>query len=62
MNLTHTEVKVAEMIKEGRTNKEIADIMGLSKRTIDTHRENIRKKLGIINKKANLKTHLLSLQ
>lgn len=59
--LTPTEIQVASLIKEGRTTKEIAAVMNLSPRTIDTHRDNIRRKIGIKNKKANLRSHLLSL-
>jgi DNA-binding CsgD family transcriptional regulator len=34
----------------------------LSPRTIEFHRDNVRKKIGIKNRKINLRTHLLSLQ
>jgi DNA-binding CsgD family transcriptional regulator len=62
LNLTPTETQVANFVKQGKTTKEIADIMGLSPRTIESHRENIRNKIGIKNKKSNLRTHLLSYQ
>jgi len=61
-NLTPTEIRVANFIKEGKTTKEIAQTLILSKRTIDFYRENIRKKLGLNNIKTNLRTHLLTLQ
>ena len=47
-------------IKTSKPTKDIAEIMNLSKRTIDSYRENIRGKLGLKNKKTNLRTHLLS--
>jgi len=62
VNLTPTQIRVAHFIKEGRTTKEIAEVMALSPRTIETHRKNIRKKLGIEKKKENLSSHLLPLQ
>ncbi len=59
--LTHKEIQVANLIKEGRTSKEIAALLHLSERTITTHRDNIRKKIGLKSQKVNLRTHLLSL-
>jgi len=60
-NLTHTEMKVANLIKDGKTTKEIADLLNLSPSTVDFHRNNIRSKLGLKNKGESLKAHLLSL-
>ena len=59
-NLTPMEIRVANLVKEGKTNKEIAEILCLSKNTILFHRYNIRCKLSLKNKKINLRTHLLS--
>lgn len=59
-NLTPTEIRVANLVKEGRTNKEIAALLCLAKNTILFHRYNIRRKFEIKNKKVNLRAHLLS--
>jgi|TARA_B100000315_G_scaffold146711_1_gene135635 PAS domain S-box-containing protein len=61
LRLTPKELQIANMIKQGKTSKEIADLMGISSRTIETHRKNLRDKIGIGNKKVNLRTHLLSI-
>ena len=59
-NFTPMEIKVANLVKEGKTNKEIAELLCLSKNTILFHRHNIRRKLRLKNKKINLRSHLLS--
>ena len=59
-SLTQTEIQIANCIMQGMRSKEIAALMKLSKGTIDFYRNNIRKKLGIRNQKANLQSYLLS--
>lgn len=58
LSLTPTEIQIANLIKQDKSSKEIAELLTLSKQTIDKHRNNIRKKLGITHKKINLKTLL----
>jgi len=54
LNLTKKELEVAALVKEGKTSKEIAEILNSTKRAIEFHRENIRKKLDVSNRKCNL--------
>ncbi len=61
LTLTPKELQIANLIKEGKTTKEIADYLDISKSAVDTHRYHIRQKLGLINEKANLQSYLSSI-
>ncbi len=45
--LTSRESEVLKLIAEGRTNQQIAEVLGLGRKTIDTHRTNIMRKLDL---------------
>ncbi|HOD75588.1 MAG TPA: PAS domain S-box protein, partial [Syntrophorhabdaceae bacterium] len=62
LSLTPKELQVADLIKEGKTTKEIAEFMSLSPATVEIHRYHIREKLGLSRKKTNLRTYLSSLK
>jgi PAS domain S-box-containing protein len=61
VDFTPREIHVAHMIREGKTSKEIAGIFNSSIRSVEFHRDNIRKKLGLNRKKSNLRTFLMHL-
>ncbi len=56
--LSGAEVQIAHLTFEDKTASEIGEILSISANTVQVHKKNIRKKLGIKNKKVNLKTHL----
>jgi DNA-binding NarL/FixJ family response regulator len=47
--LTDRELEVFRLFGEGQTTKQIADYLKLSVKTIESHRENIKGKLGLAN-------------
>jgi PAS domain S-box-containing protein len=60
-DLTPMEIRIANLVKEGLMNKEIADLLGTSLNTVTSHRYRIRSKLGLRNKGVNLRSYLLAL-
>jgi PAS domain S-box-containing protein len=58
LQLTHKELEICNMVRQGFSTKEIAGRFNLSPSTIENHRNNIRKKLGIIKQNTNLSTFL----
>ncbi|HBH87556.1 MAG TPA: hypothetical protein DDY17_08160 [Syntrophaceae bacterium] len=61
MDFTPQEIQIASHIKEGKTSKDIAKMLDITERTVNFHRENIRNKLGLKNKKTNIRSFLLAL-
>lgn len=58
IRLTKSEVLVCQMIQAGSTSKDIANAMTISIETVQTHRKNIRRKLGLSGKDVNLFAYL----
>ena len=56
--LTETEMKIAAMVKNKMSTKEIAKVMYVSLETVKAHRKNIRKKLKIHNTRQKLSEYL----
>jgi DNA-binding CsgD family transcriptional regulator len=61
MGLTPTEMQVAALIRDGKASKDIAGVLHVSEKAVEFHRNNLRRKLSIKNKKENLRSHLLAL-
>ena len=61
LNLTPREMQIANMVKEGRTTKEMTGILHITATAVDFHRKNLRAKLGIKNKRTNLRSYVSSL-
>jgi len=61
-DLTPMEIKVADLVKQGKRSKDIGEFLSIAKSSVSTYRNNIRKKLGLLNKKTNLRVYLNSLE
>lgn len=59
--LTPQEMQVATLVKDGRSSKEIAEILTVSETTVHFHRKNLRQKFGIKNSTTNLRSYLMSI-
>jgi PAS domain S-box-containing protein len=59
--LTPKEIEICNMIKSGLSSKDISGLLNISSLTVSKHRRNIRKKLNICNKDANLVSFLRAL-
>lgn len=60
-DLSPAELQICNMIKQGFSSKEMADLLNISVKTVETHRTGIRKKLGLQNTKINLHSFLSTL-
>lgn len=58
-NLTPREIQVANLIRQGKTSKDIASFFNITTNGVDFHRRNIRKKLNLKGKSKNLQSYLL---
>lgn len=61
LNLTTRELQIANLIKSGKTTKEIAGFLNVSPSAVNICRYRIRNKLGLNNKKVNLQSYLARL-
>ena len=61
-DLTPREIQIADLIKQGKTSKEIAKFLQSSQRAVEFHRNNLRKKFGILGRKTNLRNYLSNLK
>ena len=59
-NLTSREIEVLKLIANGYPNTQIGKLLGISPRTVDTHRTNIRNKLRVNNLAGMIKYALKS--
>ena len=59
-SLSPREIEVCDLVRTGLANKEIASTLGVSPLTVERHRHNIRRKLGLAGT-TNLATYLSSL-
>jgi len=62
LNLTPREIQVANLLREGKTTRAIAELLNLSQNAVVFHRYRLREKLGLKKKRINLGAYLSSLR
>lgn len=62
ISFTASEIRIANLIRQGKKNREIAELFDISKRTVEAHRDHIRTKLKLKKQKINLRTHLMAIR
>ena len=60
-DLTPTEIQIADLVRKDKTTKEIAQLLNASPKTIEAHRNRLRKKLGLTNQRIQLRDYLMTL-
>jgi PAS domain S-box-containing protein len=55
-----SELQIVNLIRKGKSTKEMASLLHISSRTVEAYRNNVRKKLGLKNRKVNLRSYLSS--
>jgi len=60
-DLTPTEIQIADLVRKDKTTKEIAQILNASSKTVEAHRNRLRKKLGLTNQRIQLRDYLMTL-
>jgi PAS domain S-box-containing protein len=61
LGLTATETRIVELIRTGKRSSDIAAHLSISVSTLQSHRKNIRRKLGLHHTKKNLYSYLQSI-
>lgn len=59
--LTPQEIQISALIRDGKSSKEIAEMLNISLSTVNFHRKNLRSKFGLSNNRTNLRSYLSSL-
>jgi PAS domain S-box-containing protein len=62
LNFTPMEMRIADLIRQGKTSKEISTMLKVSAFAISFHRSNIRKKCGLLKAKKNLSAYLNTIE
>ena len=55
--LSPREVEIANLVKDGQSSRNIAGTLNISVKTVETIRNKIRRKLGLVNKSVNLTSY-----